>query len=213
MSARNIAQNILCLLLLQLALLGAFSGRLASEPLSLKENVGRLNHAGFRTKAHCSAFLVAGRGMVTAAHCLPDIKTHTVHILLAYDRGTFSRHIKTSSQRFRLVKDKDLAVLCDDTEKQAGLSLLEPKLEPGQAVFVRGYGVPKVHLQHAYNCSVKAVSDQGIGMLDCPLPPGMSGAPVVRAKDGKVFGVVSASGRNGSLFSIIDAETLGKVCS
>lgn len=151
--------------------------------------------------------------MVTAAHCLPDTGTDTVHILLAYDRGAFSRHVKTSSRRFRQVKDKDLAVLCDDTEKQAGLSLLEPKLEPGQAVFVRGYGVPKVHLQHAYNCSVKAVSDQGIGTLDCPLPPGMSGAPVIRAKDGKVFGVVSASGRNRSLFSTINAEILGEVCS
>lgn len=212
MTARTLAQTTLNLLLITLAALAAWSGSSASEPLSLKESIGRLNHAGFRTRAHCSAFSVAGRGVVTAAHCLPDIETDTVHVLLAYDRGDFSQHVQMPGRSFRQIRDKDLAVLCDETGQQTGLSVSEPKLEPGQPVVVRGYGVPKVHLQHAYSCSVKAVSEQGIGTLDCPLPPGMSGAPILTAEDQKVIGMVAASGRSRSVFSRVDTEILERVC-
>lgn len=185
---------------------------LAADNPSLNETIARLNHAGFKHRAHCSAFSIEGRGLVTAAHCLPDIETDTVHILFAYNKGTFSQHLRVSGQSFRQVADKDIAVLCEGTGKQPGLPLSKSGPVSGLAISVKGYGAPKVHVQQSNRCFVRAVSDHGTGTLDCPLPPGTSGAPVIATEDGGVIGVVSASGRNTSLFTSIDAGILDQVC-
>lgn len=212
MKAPTLVRTTLYLLLLQLSVSACPSAALAFDALSPTESVARLNHAGFRTRAHCSAFAIEGWGLVTAAHCLPDIDTDTVHILFAYNKGGFSQHLRTSGRTFRRVEDRDIAVLCDDTDKQSGLPLSRSDPASGLEVSVIGYGSPRVHVQQSYKCSVDTVSDLGVGTLDCPLPAGMSGAPIITAKGGEVIGVVSASGQRRSLFSNVDARILEQVC-
>lgn len=151
--------------------------------------------------------------MVTAAHCLPDIKSDTVHILPAYDKGTFSAHLKAPGESFRQLDGYDIAVLCDRSSTSRGLPFSGTGSKQGQSIVVTGYSVPKVHVQQSHTCTVSAVSDNAIGTLNCPLPPGTSGAPVITAEGGEVIGVVSASRQGMSVFTSIDAAVLNDLCN
>jgi len=151
--------------------------------------------------------------VVTAAHCLPDIKSDTVHVLPAYNKGAFREHLQAPGQSFRRLEDNDIAVLCDSSSTSPGLPFSGSGSKQGQSIVVTGYSVPKIHVQQSHTCTVSAVSGNGIGTLDCPLPPGTSGAPVLTAERGEVIGVVSASRQGMSVFTSIDAAIFNDLCN
>ncbi len=75
--------------------------------------IGRINHAGFRSKSHCTGFVVTGGHIVTAAHCLPAWEEESVHFQRGYDRGDHLGHYKAPQATFRTVANRDIALLCN----------------------------------------------------------------------------------------------------
>lgn len=183
------------------------------EMISAHDHVARLNHAGFKSRAHCTAFLSAAGDIVTAAHCVPDVPDDTVHILLGYDRGEMAQHLKAPGEAYRRMPQRDLAVMCRHSPPGSGLALEASDPVKGTEVLVRGYGAPKVHVLQESNCAVSEIFRGGRAALDCPLPAGTSGAPVMDAQSEKVIGVVSSSGTNRSLIVVLEPGMLKSLCA
>jgi len=178
------------------------------------DSVGRLNHAGYRNKQHCTASLLPGGLAVTAAHCVEGLDAGGLHFLLGYDRGRWSAKpdVKgyVSSQRGR-----DLALLCLAGRPPGGLPLAAQGPEDHERLFVLGYGVPRVHVQQRLDCFVDARRPGIVFRLSCPLAPGTSGGPVLRERqDGGVelVGVVSATGPTTSLAYEVTQATILPLC-
>lgn len=161
--------------------------------------VGRLNHAGYRTRQHCTMFL-AGPGLaLTAAHCVDGIEPDDLHVLLGYRQGAWDAHLRPTAVR-RDEGGRNVAALCLEAAGPWLPAAVSPP-EVGETLLVLGYGRPRVHALTATACPVAAYDGAGRLHLDCPLPPGASGAPVLRRTgDGHEFvAVVSASSRTASL--------------
>lgn len=191
----------------------AGSGVWADDIVSADPDIGRLNHAGFKSRSHCSGFVTASGAVVTAAHCLPETRTDLVHVLLGYESGKMERSFKTPANSYRTIPDRDIAVLCGGVGPQRGLRLTQQiNLNIGSKVTVRGYGAPRVHVLQKTTCSIQANPEDGVLVLDCGLPPGTSGAPVTVAGTRNIIGVVSASSPTRTLVSRLTAERLGRLC-
>ena len=158
------------------------------------EAVGRLNFAGYRAARHCTAFLVGAQTAATAAHCLEGLRATDLHLLLGYDKGPWREHLRPGSAE-TAGRGADLALLC---LPQAALTTpfpwSEAAPEPGEELIVQGYGRPRIHAQTRRACPVLTAS-AGRVILDCPVAPGTSGAPVLRRTDSgyEAVAVVSAS--------------------
>ncbi|RXV59031.1 hypothetical protein C6W92_15900 [Roseovarius sp. A46] len=150
--------------------------------------------------------------MVTAAHCLPEIPTDTVHLLLGYESGRLERHIRTPATSYRIMKGRDIAALCGLEGDPDGFRLTDAPLTPGTRVEVQGYGAPRAHALQKTACSVQSMSGETLMRLDCPLPSGTSGAPVTLEGSRDVVGVVSASSAAGSLAYRLTADMTGRLC-
>jgi len=174
--------------------------------------IARLNHAGFKTRGHCTGFATREGQMLTAAHCLPRIRSDTVHVLLGYESGQLERHIRTPATSYRLMKGYDIAAMCGLKGDPDGLRLTDVSPGPGTKVEVRGYSAPSAHALQKMACSVIFLSRDGLMRLDCPLPPGTSGAPVTLAGSRDVVGVISASSAAGSLAYRLTPDMTGRLC-
>ena len=163
-------------------------GRVPADP-----RIARLNHAGFTSRGHCTGFATQAGTLVTAAHCLPSIQSDTVHALFAYETGYYARHSTTSGGSYRHLEGRDIAALCDPLRHTVGFQLAEQSPKPGTKVRVQGYGIPKAHVLQMTTCRVLSMESFGRFRLDCPLPPGTSGAPVMLLGSQDVVGVVSTS--------------------
>jgi len=197
----------------------ALAGILLGEPNAWAETrvppdpqIARLNHAGFKTRGHCTGFATRVGAVVTAAHCLPKVRTDTVHVLLGYESGQLERHIRMPATSYRVMKGSDIAALCSIEGDPDGLRLTDASPVPGTKVEVRGYGAPRAHALQKTACSVIFLSREGLMRLDCPLPPGTSGAPVILEGSRDVVGVVSASSAAGSLAYRLSADMTGRLC-
>ena len=71
----------------------------------------------------------------------------------------------------------------------------------GEAVLVVGYGKPRVQVANHTACRVLDLDENGVLQLDCPLAPGASGAPVLRATEAgyEIIGIVSATNKTRSV--------------
>jgi len=174
--------------------------------------IARLNHAGFRTRGHCTAFATREGPAITAAHCLPKVPTDTVHLLMGYESDRLDRHIETPATSYQVMDGRDIAALCGLEGDPDGLRLGDLAPVPGMRVEVRGYGAPRAHALQKTACAVRSLPRDGLMRLDCPLPPGTSGAPVMLEGSRDVVGVVSASSATGSLVYRLSAGLTGRLC-
>lgn len=183
-----------------------------SEIIPADPAIGRLNHAGFKSRAHCTSFATRDGALLTAAHCLPDIPSDTVHVLLGYEQGALRHHARTPASAFRTLPERDIAALCKAPQASSRMTLAQDSPSPGTRVTIRGYGAPNVHVLQETTCSVQAVSNSGLVILDCALPRGASGAPVTMADTNEVIGLVSASAPTRTLISRLTPDILGRLC-
>jgi hypothetical protein len=184
--------------------------------------IGRLNHAGYARRRHCTAFAVAPRVALTATHCLARIAPDRTTLLFGYARMVWL----AEGQPLRAVDlGADLAALCLAADAPATLPVAAAAAGPVTAV---GYGTPRTHLQHRVACRIAAVAGRD-ALLDCAgtqgtsaapategAPPaesairgsltvGASGAPVLDA-DGRAVAVVSRAGPAGAVAATIPAN-------
>lgn len=166
--------------------------------------VGRLNHAGFRTRMHCSAALVAPREAVTALHCVEGVEAGDLHLLLGYDRGEYVEHRRVVS--VVASAEADVARLCLDAA--SAVPPLPASAEPpeGGPATVRGYPRTLAHAQEERDCPLRPIAGQPLAWLGCGLEQGLSGAPVrAGGGSGPVVGVASASAEWEAIAALLSA--------
>ncbi|MDJ0827886.1 MAG: serine protease [Rhodobacter sp.] len=180
-----------------------------SDPADL---IGRLSHAGFKTKAHCTATLIEGGHIVTAAHCLPNVATDTVTIALGYDRGSASNVIRAAGNEFRRDATRDLAVLCGTGSGQ-GVPVADDPPNRAEPVQIAGYGIPRVHALQLRSCQVAASGAGGFAVA-CPSPPGTSGGPVFlnAGASAVLAGVISATSPDQTIAVRVTAADIDQAC-
>lgn len=175
--------------------------------------IGRLNHTGFRSRAHCTAFAMENGAILSAAHCLPQIATDIVHILLGYEVDNIVQHVKTPGSFYRTIQERDIAVLCSSGVFEHGFHLAPLTPDVGAKVDVQGYSAPRVHALQKTACSIDAIVQQdSFVVLDCSVPSGTSGAPVTVSGTRKVVGIVSASSSRGTLVTRVTDRMLNRLC-
>ena len=202
----------ICLLCLLMAAGRQGSPAWSSEIIPADPAIGRLNHAGFKSRAHCTSFTTKDGALITAAHCLPGILTDTVHVLLGYEQGTLQHHSRTPASAYLTLPERDIAALCNAPKTSGGMTLSQEPPSPGTKITVRGYGAPNVHVLQETTCSVQTTSNPDFVVLDCALPPGTSGAPVTIAETGHIIGLVSASAPARTLVSRLTPDMIEHLC-
>ncbi len=155
--------------------------------------IGRLSHAGFKSTGHCTATLVAGGHVVTAAHCMPQVPSDIVTVALGYDRGETSHVIRAPGADYLRDVGRDLAVLCKASEAQ-GLPMAQTVPKIGASSQIAGYGAPRVHALQIRTCPISAKGGPAFA-IGCASPSGTSGGPILIATAGKIalVGVASAT--------------------
>ena len=184
-------------------------------------HIARLNHAGFKTRGYCTGFATQEGPVITAAHCLPEIPTDIVHVLLGYETGQLEQHIKTPATSYRIMPGHDIAALCDIKGDPNGLRLTDAWRCPNAGYTGGGAGLRRAERACAAEDSNRPVRWRGLSLplenlmqLDCPLPPGTSGAPVTLTGSGSrdVVGVVSASSTTGSFAYLLSVDMTERLC-
>jgi V8-like Glu-specific endopeptidase len=172
--------------------------------------VGRLNVAGNR---HCTATLISDRLVLTAAHCLFNALTGNEArpqdiMFVAGQRGdTYAALRKVNAvaklpgYAFRRLP------FARDAETDLALLHLEKPIAPGEVrplrvgvwdrrgtVSVAAFGRDRAYIASLREGCRPQRQTPALVVLDCPVVPGVSGAPVLRTgPDGPVVvGVVSA---------------------
>lgn len=175
---------------------------------------GRINHAGFRNRSHCTGFVVEGGHVVTAAHCMPGWDGEQVHFLRGYDRGDLVQHISAPRAAWHTIRGRDIAVLCNAAPDAPAFVLgdggEDRRIAPGDDLLIPGYAIPRAHMLQPHHCQVWKLEDGGGIRVACPVRPGTSGAPVLQAvADGyRVVGVMSASSRTAARADALNADML-----
>lgn len=203
------------LLMLGLLICGsAVSPSPAADGSVIASASGRINHAGFRNRSHCTGFVVEGGHVVTAAHCLPDWDGEQVHFLRGYDRGDQAQHISAPRAAWHTIRGRDIAVLCNAAPDAPAFGLgdggADRLIAPGDDLLIPGYAIPRVHMLQPHHCQVWKLEDGGGIRVACPVRSGTSGAPVLQAiADGyQVVGVMSASSRTAARADRLHADML-----
>lgn len=171
----------------------------ATLPATL-DAVGRINHAGYRKRKHCSFTAVTPGVAVSAEHCVAGLRVDEFHLLYGYSRMTWTAHGRLRDVRMR---GHDLVVLCLAEDAPATIEI-GPPVAVGDTVRVVGYGWPKVHVQHETVCKVAQRTARQIG-LDCPLARGVSGGPLLDSA-GRIVGVASATGESVSVAAAVPQD-------
>lgn len=135
-------------------------------------------------KSRCTAFVVAPRLVVTAAHCLRSrrlggtVVPSAIHVLTGYTAGQFARH--SLAVAYRLGEDADVAVVTlADPIGDAPLPLAGEDPAVGTAVVLGGYNQDRAEVIEAdTHCTVVAIQP-GRLVHSCAGTHGTSGAPLL----------------------------------
>ena len=183
--------------------------------------------------SRCTAFLVDPKTAITAAHCLYSrrlghfVPAGSVHVLVGYDRGSFTRHAVAASFTTAAGYDPatgptagvlDLAVVRLAQPVAAAdrtLSLVDGTLLPGTPLMLGGYGQDRAEaILAAAACTVQGYAGAGTTAMlahDCEGTRGTSGAPVL-ARDAagawRVAGVQVAGRMSGAGGSAVPAAAI-----
>ncbi|WMS41070.1 serine protease [Acuticoccus sp. MNP-M23] len=168
--------------------------------------IGRLNHAGFSARRHCTFAAISEDTALTAAHCVAGVAPESLTLLYGYSRMTW---VAEGGVKAVEPLGGDLVALCLASPPPATLPLGPPAATDDPMTIV-GYGQPRVHLQQRAGCDVLAEVGGMELLLSCPSPRGTSGAPLLSA-DGAVVGVMSRTGR-GSSMAVTVPPTVATVC-
>ena len=178
-------------------------------------SIGRLNHAGYKSRQHCTATVVAPQVAVTALHCLVPGDIPSMHLLLGYDRGNWHDHLQPVAA-VSASSPGDIAVLCLGRPSTVeSVPIASRPVGRGETVLVIGYGKPRVEVANQTACRVLDFDERGSLELDCPLTPGASGAPVLREMEAgyEIIGVVSATNRTRSVAYWFVGEDVAAACN
>jgi protease YdgD len=213
--------------------LGAHDPRQRQDPAAWPwPAVARLQIPG---AARCTAFLVAPRVALTAAHCLYIRRAGhfapagSVHVLAGYSAGRFTRHAIATS--YRLLPGYDPRQRPEDFGVDAAVVTLDRPLAAQGAVLPLATGTgPAAAMLGGYNqdraevieadpqCRVlgRAADAAGRPVLrhDCAATRGTSGAPLlVRAANGAwaVAGLQVAAAAGRAVGIAVPAATLRKL--
>ncbi len=142
-------------------------------------------------ESRCTAFLIAPRIALTAAHCLVgrrtgrDVQAQSVHVLTGYSAGRFARHSIAASYR-RGADGLDAASVT--LAEPIGIDVLplapaDPAV--GTAVMLGGYNQDRAEVIAADIACHVIATQPGRVFHDCAGTRGTSGAPLLaRAADG-----------------------------
>lgn len=160
--------------------------------------LARLQVAG---ESRCTAFLVAPRMAVTAAHCLYSrrlgrfVQAGAVHVLLGYNKGSFTQHVAAAS--FRIAPGYDPEAGADAGALDFAVVHFARPLAPvgrtlelldvipplGTKLSLGGYGQDRAEVLLAdTDCSLRGIAGSGAAALmvhDCEGTRGVSGAPLL----------------------------------
>lgn len=213
--------------------LGGHDPRVRQDPAAWPwRAVARLQIPG---AARCTAFLVAPRVVLTAAHCLYVRRAghfapaESVHVLTGYSAGRFARHAVAT--RYRLAPGYDPRHLPPDFGADVAVVTLDRDMAaPGEVLRLAESGAPAAAMLGGYNqdraevieadpaCRVvgRAVDAAGRALLrhDCAATHGTSGAPLlVRDRTGAwtVAGLQVASTKGRASGLAVPAATLREV--
>ena len=172
--------------------------------------VGRLNVAGNRT---CTATLISETEVITAAHCLFHPVTHhqaapdTIRFVAGFRQDSYAALVGVDAVAL-LPAYAYTGLTADLTTISSDIALLhlsrpvlgheaEPlavqDLTAAELVDLLGYGRDRPQIASIRaGCSVLD-QVQGAWLLDCPVLPGLSGAPAVVAGGQGLVAVVSSS--------------------
>lgn len=173
------------------------------------DNVARLNHAGFSKRHHCTAALVEGGHVVTAAHCVPEVDE--IVLLFGYDLEDYTRVLRAPVEAFHVNRDRDLAIWCNADPAAEGLSMAAEA--PGADARFVGYGTPYKYKRQITPCPLLD-QDETRFLLDCPATHGASGGTVLSGPaDTPVFhGTVSATGNGRTIAVRVGTAEITAIC-
>ena len=187
---------------------------LADEVAAQFTAIGRLGHAGFRTKQFCTATLIAPDLILTAAHCLSDAGLSGRVFVAGWSRGTYvaARASKRELRHPAYALDgpnsprNDIALVILDSPildiTPIPLGKVKEGALYGTDVALIGYHRKTQHLLSGdFSCPVTRFR-LGLAHVGCPVISGNSGGPLLRRTEHggwQVVGVVSSRLQEGAI--------------
>jgi V8-like Glu-specific endopeptidase len=183
--------------------------------------IGRLNHAGYRKRGHCTATLFGESFILTAAHCLFDPETGKAlpldgfRFVLALSRDSYATisRIKCTvvapgyqpparEKSSRTADDTAFAQLQEPVPDTTPLKPASTQLAPGTSLIHAGYGRDRPYMLSVHrDCRVVARSESSV-LTTCDTHFGQSGGPLLVMEDGQFRIAAVMSGFREGLGSI-----------
>ena len=205
-----------------LALALALPAGAGSVPASPTDAVARVGVAGYSSRTVCTGFALEDGTLVTAAHCLPQTPTGMVQVVFGYDRGESTGRSAAPAQNWTRIPGRDIALLCPGGATASagqiptGFPVPSAPISAGDPVEILGYGLPREHVLQHNTCEILGTPDTPDRLvIDCALPRGTSGAPVLRTTPNgyEILGLLFASTGERGLAERITPTLVREICA